>query len=123
MSDAAAALFATLLITSAAWACVAITRAAASGRLGRNRFAGLRLRWLMATDEGWQRGHATAVRPTIVVAILVSILTGVEVALCVTGHPSLVLELVVVGVLLVGLLVVAFRAERVARRVAQAHSR
>lgn len=41
-----------------------MARAAASGRLGRNSFAGIRLATTMASDEAWLVAHQRAKRPT-----------------------------------------------------------
>lgn len=42
-----------------------MARAAASGRLKRNRFAGIRVPSTMASDEAWLAAHIRAKRPTM----------------------------------------------------------
>ncbi|MFC8680179.1 SdpI family protein [Microbacterium ureisolvens] len=41
-----------------------LARAAASGRLGRNQLAGVRLPSTLASDKAWLAGHRAARRPT-----------------------------------------------------------
>lgn len=55
-----------------------MARATASGKLGRNHLAGIRMPSTMATDEAWLAAHRRAERPTRWAGI-VSIITGVVV--------------------------------------------
>lgn len=46
-------------------ALVWMAHATASGRLGRNQFAGIRIPSTMASDEAWLAAHRRAKRPTL----------------------------------------------------------
>ena len=50
-------------------------RAAASGRLKRNQFAGIRTSRTLSSDAAWQAAHVRAQRPTVI-AGFVSVATG-----------------------------------------------
>ncbi len=53
-----------------------VARAAGSGRLGRNQFAGIRTADTLASDEAWLAAHARAEKPTLLAGVF-SIATGV----------------------------------------------
>lgn len=54
-----------------------MARAAATGRLRRNRFAGLRIPSTMASDEAWLAAHIRA-QPLIIAAGIVSLVYGLS---------------------------------------------
>lgn len=94
------------------------TLAAARGRLGVNHLAGIRFAHVMASPAAWQAGHRAALVP-VTVACALAVATAV--VLVVAGGLSdgaqgawIVGSMVV---LLVGVLVGAWRADRAARAV------
>lgn len=73
-----------------------VARATASGRLGRNKVAGIRVPATLASDEAWRAAHQRAERPTLVGAALAG-LSGV--AAFVPGPEELLVGVVVLGCL------------------------
>lgn len=86
---------------------------AASGRLRRNPFAGIRIPSLTASDDAWVSGHRTAVPPTTGGAVVCIVLAAIVLA-----DPGLALlgAVLETAVLVLGVLVGAVRADRAARR-------
>lgn len=102
-----------VVLTGAGALVLWMARATASGRLGRNSFAGIRIPSTMASDEAWHAAHARAKRLTIA-AGLVSIASGLFAL--VPGPP----ELLAVVVLLAAVAMVALllRGASVGRQAA-----
>ena len=66
-----------------------MARATASGRLGRNMIAGIRIPSTMASDEAWLAAHRRAERPTTVAGVA-GIVGGLVAALLPLPAPALV---------------------------------
>lgn len=94
-----------------------MARAAGSGRLGRNQFAGIRTADTFASDEAWHAAHARAEKPIALAGVL-SISTGAAGLLPVS---SAVFAAMVIGgamLLVAALLYGTAVGSRVAREVA-----
>jgi len=70
----------------------------ADGRIGRNKYAGIRLRSTRASDEAWVAGHQAAKQGTRVSAALIG-LTGVGLV-ATSGDPDVAALLIIVGLAL-----------------------
>ncbi|GAB2986346.1 SdpI family protein [Frigoribacterium salinisoli] len=91
-----------------------MARATASGRLGRNAIAGIRIPSTLASDEAWLAAHRRAERPTVLVGVA-GIVGGLVAALLPLPTP------VLVGILFAWcavMLVVVLYAARVGSRAA-----
>ncbi|MDX2382210.1 MAG: SdpI family protein [Acidimicrobiia bacterium] len=67
----------------------------ADGRIGRNRFAGIRLRSTRQSDRAWVAGHRAAKQGTRVAAALM-VVTGVGL-MAASGSSDIALLLIIVG--------------------------
>lgn len=97
-----------------------VARRAASGRLGRNRVAGIRLPSTMRSDEAWAAAHAASAPTMIVTGWITLGLAAVAGVLAVAGRSEGVVAGVVLGacaVLLVGVLASSAIGVRAARAV------
>ncbi len=56
---------------------VLVTQLAASGRIGRNGFVGIRIPPTMASDAAWTAGHKVALMPSWIGFALVAVTAGV----------------------------------------------
>lgn len=56
---------------------VLVTQLAASGRIGRNGFVGIRIPPTMASDAAWTAGHKAALMPSWIGFALVAVTAGV----------------------------------------------
>ena len=56
---------------------VVVTQLAASGRIGRNGFVGIRIPPTMASDAAWTAGHKAALMPSWIGFALVAVTAGV----------------------------------------------
>lgn len=65
------------VITAAMLLVVVVTQLAASGRIRRNGFVGIRIPPTMASDAAWTRGHRAALVPSWVGLVLVACSAGV----------------------------------------------
>jgi uncharacterized membrane protein len=74
-SDAAVRILLLAVMVGSGVLLLWMARAAASGRLRRNPFAGIRVPSTMVSDEAWLAAHVRAERPTML-AGLVSIASG-----------------------------------------------
>jgi len=72
-----------------------MARATASGRLGRNMIAGIRIPSTMASDEAWLAAHRRAERPTVLAGVA-GIASGVLAGILPLAAPVLV-AIVLVG--------------------------
>lgn len=54
-----------------------ITQLAASGRIRRNGFVGIRIPPTMASDDAWSAGHKAALMPSWIGFVLIAIAAGV----------------------------------------------
>ncbi|WP_420897920.1 SdpI family protein [Cryobacterium algoricola] len=101
-----------MVLASVAVLVLLVTILCAVGIVPRNRAAGIRIPALLASDEGWRRGHRSAILPTAVGAF-----ASVAMAIACLVQPSLQSY----GPALVTLTLVAplawavFRANRTAR--------
>ena len=95
----------------------------ADGRIGRNRYAGIRLRSTRESDEAWVAGHRAAKQGTRVAAALMG-LTGVGLVAA-SGDADLAPLVIIVGsALWCGALIKAtIAATRAAKGVAEQQSR
>lgn len=84
-----------------------MARAAASGRLTRNPFAGIRVPSTMVSDEAWLAAHVRAERPTML-AGLASIASGL-VALLPVPTPVLAIGIVAGSVVTLALVLYGAR--------------
>jgi len=67
----------------------------ADGRIGRNRYAGIRLRSTRQSDEAWVAGHRAAKQGTRVAATLMGV-TGIGL-IASSGNSDLALLVIIVG--------------------------
>jgi len=72
MSDAAGANLAAYALAAAMVLVTVVTQLAASGKIQRNGFVGIRIPPTLATDEGWLAGHRAAVLPSWTGVVLVA---------------------------------------------------
>ncbi|MEU3274418.1 SdpI family protein [Saccharomonospora sp. NPDC006951] len=80
-----------------------MARAAATGRLKRNSFAGIRIPSTMASDEAWLAAHIRAERPTMF-AGFVSVASGLF-ALVPVPVPVLAIQVLVACVVMLGFVI------------------
>jgi hypothetical protein len=64
------------VLTAAMLLVVVVTQLAASGRIQRNGFVGIRIPPTMASDAGWLAGHRAARVPSWIGFVLVAIAAG-----------------------------------------------
>ena len=95
MEDLAARIVLFVVMAGSGLLLLWAARAAASGRLGRNAFAGIRTPSTMASDEAWLAAHRRAERPSVLAAVT-SIASGMP------GLLPSVTTAVAVGSVLVG---------------------
>lgn len=74
-SDLGVRLIGAAVMMAAGVALIWVAIATASGRLGKNRFAGIRIVSTMASDEAWLAGHRRA-KPAMIVAGAAAIASG-----------------------------------------------
>ena len=105
MEDLIARLVLLIVMVGAGILLVWSARAAASGRLKRNQFAGIRTSRTLSSDAAWQAAHVRAQRPTVLAGVagvatgLVALLpVGVEtVGIAVLAGAAVMLTLVLYG--------------------------
>ncbi len=73
----------------------AVAERTADGRIGRNRYAGIRLRSTRQSDEAWVAGHQAAKQGIRVAATLMGV-TGIGL-MASSGNSDLALLLIIVG--------------------------
>lgn len=64
MNDASGGNLAAYALAAAMLLVTVVTQLAASGKIRRNGFVGIRIPPTLATDEGWLAGHKAAVLPS-----------------------------------------------------------
>ena len=69
--------FASYAVAAAMLVVVVVTQLAASGRIRRNSFVGLRIPPTMASDAAWIAGHRAARVPSWIGLVVVAIAAGV----------------------------------------------
>lgn len=108
------------LLVVAAVVLALVMRAAADGRIGPNRWAGLRTRVTMAGPRQWRAAHEAALGPSVVAA------TGLGLAglgAMVTRDPFVLVGVVLAGAVwtIVWAMVGLARGEQAAREVGRRH--
>ena len=68
--------FAAYTVAAAMLVVVVVTQCAASGKIRRNGFVGLRIPPTMASDAAWVAGHRAAVAPSWIGFVVVAITAG-----------------------------------------------
>lgn len=93
------------------------TRAVACGRLGPNRFAGIRTPATLSSPAAWSAGHQAAWPIAALIAALSITATTVAVVMLIAGvgHAAIVLSYVTLGALCVGFIALVRVANRAAR--------
>lgn len=94
-----------------------VCRAAASGRIPRNRSVGIRLPSLLRSEQRWEAGHRAAAAPALAAAGVLAVLSVAAAVLRARGLPAdpLVVGLVVVLVAAIAIMsLVAVRGARAA---------
>lgn len=99
-----------------------MARATASGRLGRNMVAGIRIPSTMASDEAWLAAHRRAERPTVVAGVA-ALASGVLAGLLPLPAPALVVIVLVGCGAMLGFLYGARVGSRAALAATQASDR
>jgi uncharacterized membrane protein len=93
-----------------------MARAAASGRLKRNQFAGIRIRSTLASDEGWLAAHQRAEGPSLLAGVIMAA-SGIA-ALLPIPMPAVVVFVLAVSIVTVVLVLYAARIGDKAARAA-----
>lgn len=83
-----------IAMAGAGIALIWMARAAAKGKLKRNRYAGIRTRKTMASEEAWRAAHVRAEKPTLLAGV-VSLVGGL-VALLLAGTTAIAITVAVV---------------------------
>lgn len=108
-------MIAALILAVLAIAIAVLVSLCATGRVPRNPIAGIRIPSLFVSDEAWMVGHRAALVPTVVAAVICSVIAAFVVAVptfAVAGTWTIVV------VLLGGLLLASALASRAARTIA-----
>ena len=108
MTDAAGANLAAFALAAAMALVAVVTQLAASGKIQRNGFLGIRVPPTMATEEGWLAGHKAAVLPSWIGVGLVA--AAAVVAQFVPGPGPFVACVILLLLSLTVAVVVAWRA-------------
>lgn len=124
-SEQAVIIFCVVLLIAAGFGAAALVRAAALGRVARNRAVGMRTRATLASDDAWRAAHAaafTSVRRGSWATLAFGIVAVVGVLVMPGSGVSEALSAVTGVALLVGVLGGGFAGHRAARRVVRSRN-